>query len=70
MQDSAAKAAQAADGEGNEDADFVLDEWDSDGGRAGTKRGAAAVRCVVAAPQWGMRCHFVMLKWPLVLMSL
>ena len=47
-QDVATEADKAAAGGCDEDADFVLDEWDSDGGQPGSKRSSAALRCTVA----------------------
>lgn len=46
LQESAARAAKAGDGGsgGDPDAEFALDEWDSDGGRPGAKRGSAVLR--------------------------
>lgn len=42
--EAAARAGSAGEGGGDPDAEFVLDEWDSDGGRPGAKRGAAALQ--------------------------
>lgn len=44
LQEAAARAASAGEGSGDPDAEFVLDEWDSDGGRPGAKRSAAAMQ--------------------------
>jgi hypothetical protein len=45
LQEAAAIPEEPTAGGGDEDADFVLDEWDSDGGQPGNKRSNAALRC-------------------------
>lgn len=38
MQEAASRTAEAGECDGGPDAEFLLEDWDSDGGRPGAKR--------------------------------
>lgn len=55
MQEAASRTAEAGEGDGGPDAEFLLEDWDSDGGRPGAKRCACVMVVHMMLVQGGSR---------------